>query len=89
MSIRCRCLLIREGDKPVWSDKDLRLDPSIGEWVQFEESGSLSTFKITEVMHTPGLEGVDFALILTEQPGSRGKPFRELLEEQAESGSTR
>jgi hypothetical protein len=89
MSIRCRCLLIREGDKPIWSDKDLRLEPSIGEWVQFEESGSLSTFKITEVMHTPGLEGVDFALVLTEHFGSRGRPFRELLEERAASGSTR
>jgi hypothetical protein len=89
MSIRCRCLLVRERDKPVWSDKDLRLEPSIGEWVQFEESSSLSTFKITEVMHTPGLEGVDFALVLTEQPGSRGRPFRELLEEQAASGTTR
>jgi hypothetical protein len=89
MSIRCRCLLIREGDKPIWSDKDLRLEPSIGEWVQFEESGSLSTFQITEVMHTPGLEGVDFALVLTEQPGSRGRPFRELLEERAASGTTR
>jgi hypothetical protein len=89
MSIRCRCLLIREGDKPIWSDKELRLDPSIGEWVQFEESGSLSTFKITGVMHTPALEGVDFALVLTEQPGSRGRPFRELLEERAASGTTR
>jgi hypothetical protein len=89
MSIRCRCLLVREGDKPVWSDKDLRLEPSIGEWIQFEESGSLSTFKITEVMHTPGLDGVDFALVLTEHPGSRGKPFRELFEERAASGSTR
>lgn len=89
MSIRCRCLLVREGDKPVWSDKELRLEPGIGEWIQFEESGSLSTFKITEVMHTPGLEGVDFALVLTEQPGSRGKTLRELLEAQAASGSTR
>jgi hypothetical protein len=89
MSIRCRCLLVREGDKPVWSDKDLRLEPSAGEWIQFEEGGALSTFRIAEVMHTPSLEGVDFALVLTEQPGSRGRPFRELFEEWAASGSTR
>jgi hypothetical protein len=58
MSIRCRCLLVREGDKPIWSDKDFRLPPSIGDWVQFEEGGALSTFRVTELMHTPGLEGV-------------------------------
>ena len=89
MSIRCRCLLVREDDKPIWSDKDLRLSPSIGEWVQFEEGAMLSTFRITEVMHTPGLEGVDYALLLTEEVGSRGKPFRELFEEMAAKGPTR
>ena len=73
MNIRCRCLLVREGDKPVWSDKDLRLSPGIGEWVQFEEGATLSTFRITEVMHTPSLEGVDYALLLTEEAGSRGR----------------
>jgi len=40
-------------------------------------------------MHTPGLEGVDFALVLTEQPGTRGRPFRDLFEESAATGSTR
>jgi hypothetical protein len=89
MSIRCRCLLVREGDRPIWSDKDLRLEPRIGEWVQFVESGALSTFRITELMHTPGLEGVDFALVLTEEANSRGRPFRELFEERAATGSTR
>jgi hypothetical protein len=89
MSIRCRCLLVREGDKPIWSDKDLRLPPSLGDRVQFAESGALSTFRVTEVMHTPGLEGVDFALVLSEEAGSRGRPFRELFEELAAAGSTR
>ncbi len=89
MSIRCRCLLMREGNKPIWSDKDLRLDPSIGEWIQFEDGGVLSTFHVSAVMHTPGLEGVDFALVLTEQPGTRGRPFRDLFEEWAATGSTR
>jgi hypothetical protein len=89
MSIRCRCLLVREGDRPIWSDKDLRLEPRIGEWAQFVESGALSTFRITELMHTPGLEGVDFALVLTEEANSRGRPFRELFEERAATGSTR
>jgi hypothetical protein len=89
MSIRCRCLLVREGDKPIWSDKDLRLPPSIGHWVQFVESGALSTFRITELMHTPGLEGVDFALVLSEEAGSRGRPFREFFEELAATGPTR
>jgi hypothetical protein len=49
---------VREGDKPIWSDKDLRLDPSINEWIQFEDGGVLSTFRASAVMHTPGLEGV-------------------------------
>jgi hypothetical protein len=89
MSIRCRCLLVREGDRPIWSDKDLRLEPRIGEWIQFVESCALSTFRITELMHTPGLEGVDFALVLTEETNSRGRPFRELFEERAATGSTR
>ncbi|WP_448204266.1 hypothetical protein [Azospirillum sp. sgz302134] len=89
MSIQCRCLLAREGQKPVWSDKTLRLPPRSGDAVQFEESGTLFTFRITEVLHTPGLEGVDFALILTEVPGSRGKPFRELFEEGAGTGATK
>jgi hypothetical protein len=89
MSIRCRCLLVRENQKPIWSDKDLRLSPGIGEWVQFEEGDTLSTFRIAEVMHTPGLEGVDYALLLTEEAGSRGKPFRELFEEMAAKGPTR
>jgi hypothetical protein len=89
MSIRCRCLLVRENEKPIWSDKDLRLSPGIGEWVQFEEGATLSTFRITEVMHTPSLEGVDYALLLTEEAGSRGRPFRELFEEMAAKGPTR
>jgi hypothetical protein len=89
MSIRCRCLLVREDDKPVWSDKALRLEPSVGQWIQFEENDALSTFKITEVMHTPSLEGVDYALVLAEHPGARGKTLRELLEGWAASGSTR
>jgi len=88
MSIRCRCLLVREGDKPIWSDKDLRLPPRVGDWVQFEEGGGLSIFRVTELMHTPSLEGVDFALVLAEEAGSRGRPFRELFEELA-AGSTR
>jgi hypothetical protein len=89
MSICCRCLLVREGDKPIWSDKHLRLPPSIGDWVQFQEGGALSTFRVTELMHTPALEGVDFALVLTEEAGSRGRPFRELFEERVATGSTR
>jgi hypothetical protein len=89
MSIRCRCLIVREGAKSIWSDKDLRLPPSVGDWVQFQEGGALSTFRVTELMHTPGLEGVDFALVLTEEAGSRGRPFRELFEEVAATGSTR
>ncbi|HYC02046.1 MAG TPA: hypothetical protein VED40_02065 [Azospirillaceae bacterium] len=89
MSIRCRCLLAREGMKPAWSDKELRLPPRQGDSIQFEEHGTLAAFRITEVMHTPGLEGVDFALILTELPGTRGRPFRELFEEGAGTGSTR
>jgi hypothetical protein len=89
MSIRCRCLLVRENEKPIWSDKDLRLSPGTGEWVQFEEGATLSTFRITEVMHTPSLEGVDYALLLTEEAGSRGRPFRELFEEMAAKGPTR
>jgi hypothetical protein len=89
MSIRCRCLLVRENEKPIWSDKDLRLSPGIGEWVQFEEGATLSTFRITDVMHTPSLEGVDYALLLTEEAGSRGRPFRELFEEMAAKGPTR
>jgi hypothetical protein len=80
---------VREGDTPVWSDKDLRLDPSVGQWIQFEQGGVLSTFRVSEVMHTPGLEGVDFALVLTERPGTRGRPFRELFEAWAATGSTR
>lgn len=89
MSIRCRCLLVRDGEKPVWSDKDLRLPPRAGDGVQFEDRGTLCTFRITEVLHTPGLDGVDFALLLTEQAGARGRPFRELLEEAAGAGPTR
>jgi hypothetical protein len=64
MSIRCRCLLVRENEKPIWSDKDLRLSPGIGEWVQFEEGATLSTFRITDVMHTPSLEGLTLTHIL-------------------------
>jgi hypothetical protein len=89
MSIRCRCLLVREGGKPVWSDKDLRLPPRAGDGIQFEEAGTLHTFRIEEVLHVPGLDGVDFALLLTERPGSRGRPFRELFEEAAGAGSTK
>ncbi|HEV7368741.1 hypothetical protein [Arenibaculum sp.] len=89
MSIRCRCLLVRDGEKPVWSDKELRLPPRAGDGVQFEDRGTLFTFRIAEVLHTPGLDGVDFALLLTEQEGTRGRPFRELLEETAGAGPTR
>ena len=89
MSIRCRCLLVREDEKPVWSDKDLRLPPRTGDTIQFEESGTLFTFTIDKVLHVPGLDGVDFALLLTEEPGSRGRPFRELFEERAGKGTTR
>ena len=89
MSIQCRCLLVREGQKPVWSDKLFRLPPRSGDAVQFEENGTPFTFRITEVLNTPGLEGVDFALILSEIPGSRGRPFRELFEESAGTGSTK
>lgn len=88
MSIRCRCLLVREGQKPVWSDKAFRLPPRHGDGVQFEENGTPFTFRVTEVLHTPSLEGVDFALILSEVPKSRGKPFRVLFEEGADTGST-
>ncbi|HYD69073.1 hypothetical protein [Azospirillum sp.] len=88
MSIQCRCLLVREEQKPVWSDKAFRLPPRCGDGVQFEENGTPLTFRITEVLHTPSLEGVDFALLLTEVPGTRGKPFRELFEEGAGTGPT-
>ncbi|WP_207482027.1 hypothetical protein [Arenibaculum pallidiluteum] len=89
MSIRCRCLLAREGRQPVWSDKDLRLPPRAGDSVQFDDGGEVASFRIDEVMHTPALDGVDFALILTELPGTRGKPFREIFEEAARTGPTR
>ena len=89
MSIRCRCLLVRDGEKPVWSDKDLRLPPRTGDAVQFEEGGAVSTFRITEVVHVPALGDVDFALVLNELPGTRGRPFREILEAAAGSGPTR
>lgn len=49
----------------------------------------LLTFRASAVMHTPGLEGGDFALVLTEQPGTRSRPFRDLFEEWAATGSTR
>lgn len=89
MSIRCRCLLVRDDEKPVWSDKDLRLPPRAGDAVQFEENGAVSTFRVTKVVHVPALDDVDFALVLNELPDTRGKPFREILEAAAESGSTR
>lgn len=89
MSIKCRCLLVREGQGPVWSDKDLRLPPRAGDAIQFEEGGALAAYRVGEVMHTPGLDGVDFALLLTEIPGTRGRPFRELFEQGAGTGPTR
>ncbi|MGY0793223.1 hypothetical protein ACW7BJ_27975 [Azospirillum argentinense] len=88
MSIQCRCLLIREGEAPIWSEKAFRLPPSRGDGVQFEENGTPFTFQVTEILHTLSLDGVDFALILTEVPGSRGKPFRVLFEDQARTTGT-
>ncbi|NUB12736.1 hypothetical protein GAY28_08460 [Azospirillum brasilense] len=67
----------------MWSEKAFRLPPNRGDGVQFEENGTPFTFRVTEVLHTLSLDGVDFALILPEVPSSRGKPFRVLFEDQA------